>query len=78
MVDYIEWLKSAAMKVEELSQNTKFVLKDLFLGTKWNTLQNGEKRELGRQFRYFVDSGKIPNVITIESPKGTATTYQKK
>ena len=31
MVDYIEWLKSAAMKVEELSQNTKFVLKDLFL-----------------------------------------------
>ena len=77
MVDYVDWLKTAATKVENLPKNTRFVLRDLFEGTKWNTLQNRERRELGRKFRYCVDSNRILNVIVIDSPKGVATTYKK-
>lgn len=76
-MDYDLWINKAIMKIGELSVDTKFVLKDLFSGVEWNELARGEKTNLGRKFKVNVDNKTIPNVIVIDSPKGTSTTYKK-
>ena len=76
-MDYDIWLNKAIMKIGELDYNTKFVLKDLFSGIEWNKLARGEKTNLGRKFKENVDKKAMPNVIVIDSPKGTSTTYKK-
>lgn len=76
-MDYGIWVNKAIMKIGELENGTIFVLKDLFLGVEWNELAKGEKTNLGRKFKENVDEKTIPNVIVINSPKGTSTTYQK-
>ena len=61
-MDYEKWLNVAISKTGVLSQGTTFLLKDLFDGVNWNTLQNGECRELGRQFKIKVNNNLVPNV----------------
>ncbi len=76
-MDYNIWINKAIMKIGELENNTNFILKDLFSGVEWNKLARGEKTNLGRRFKENVDKKAIPNVIVIDSPKGTSTTYKK-
>ena len=76
-MDYVVWINKAIMKIGELENNTKFTLKDLFSGIEWNKLGRGEKTYLGRKFKENVERKVIPNVIVIDSPKGTSTTYEK-
>ena len=76
-MDYNVWINKAIMKIGELENNTTFILKDLFSGVEWNKLARGEKTNLGRRFKENVDKKAIPNVIVIDSPKGTSTTYKK-
>lgn len=76
-MDYEVWINKAIMKIGELEGETTFVLKDLFTGVEWSTLERGEKTNLGRKFKANVDNKKISNVIVIDSPKGTSTTYKK-
>lgn len=76
-MNYDTWINKAIMKIGELEYNTEFVLKDLFSGVEWNKLAKGEKTNLGRKFKGNVDTKLIPNIIVIDSPKGTSTTYKK-
>lgn len=76
-MDYEVWVNKAIMKIGELAAETTFVLKDLFTGVEWDTLERGEKTNLGRRFKANVDNKKISNIIVIDSPKGTSTTYKK-
>ena len=61
-MDYEKWLNEAISKTGALPQGTIFLLKDLFDGVNWNTLQNGERREFGRQFKIKVNRNLVPNV----------------
>lgn len=61
-MDYEKWLNEAISKTEVLPQGTIFLLKELFDGVNWNMLQNGERRELGRQFKIKISSGLVPNI----------------
>ena len=47
-MDYERWLNEAIAATGALHQNMTFLLKDLFDGVRWRTLQPGERRELGR------------------------------
>lgn len=76
-MDYDIWMNKVLINIGKLEKGTKFVVKDLFPGVEWNTLKPGEKSHLGRLFKKSIDDHKIPEVIIIDSPKGTATTYQK-
>lgn len=76
-MDYEKWLNLAISKTGALPQGTVFVLKDLFVGTEWNTLSNGERRELGRQFKIKVNHGLVPNVKFIGKAQNNSSQYEK-
>lgn len=76
-MDYEIWTNKAIMKIGELACGLSFVIKDLFPGIEWNKLATGEKYHLGRKFKKAVENGIIPNIMIIESPKGTSNTYKK-
>ena len=76
-MDYIVWLNKAVMKIGALGKGTTFTLKDLFSGVEWNELDRGQKLHLGRRFKAEVVNKSIPNIVVIDSPKGTSTTYKK-
>ena len=77
-MDYEKWLFEAISKTGTLLPNTVFVLKDLFDGVKWNTLSPGERREFGRQFKYKVTRGLIPNVEYIGKAQNNSSQYIKR
>ena len=76
-MDYIVWLNKAVMKIGALRRGTTFTLKELFSGIEWNELDRGQKLHLGRRFKAEVVNKSIPNIVVIDSPKGTSTTYKK-
>ena len=75
---YETWINKAISKTGSLQPNTTFVLKDLFDGVEWNRISNGEKRELGRQFKHKVTSELIPSVILNGKAANGSTNYKKK
>ena len=76
-MDYELWINKAVMKIGALEKEKVFTLKDLFSGTEWNELSKGERLNFGRRFKAAVVNKSIPNIVIIESPKGTSTTYNK-
>lgn len=77
-MDYEKWINEAISKTGALPLGTIFVLKDLFDGVTWNTLQNGEKRELGRQFKIKVNRNLIPNVEYYDRAQNNSSRYIKR
>jgi hypothetical protein len=77
MVDYELWLNMAISKTGGLAEGTQFVLKDLFDGIKWSELTNGEKRELGRQFKVEVNRGMVPGITCNGKAMNNSTLYRK-
>lgn len=75
MVDYDECLNVAQEKILTLEIRYTFLLKDLYSGTDWNKLSSGEKRELGRRFKYAVNTGDIKNVTYIGKAKNNSAQY---
>lgn len=61
MIDYDVILNEARQKISTLNLKTQFSLKDLFLGVQWESFSGGERRELGRRFKYAVNKGEVPN-----------------
>ena len=76
-MDYIVWINKAVMKIGALGKGTTFTLKDLFSGIEWNELDRGQKLHLGRIFKVEVANKSIPNIVVIDTPKRTSTTYKK-
>ena len=77
-MDYEKWINEAISKSGALPVETIFVLKDLFEGVTWNTLQNGEKRELGRQFKNKVNRNLVPNVEYYDRAQNNSSRYIKR
>lgn len=77
-MDYEKWINEAISKTGALSQDETFLLKDLFDGISWNTLQNGERRELGRQFKIKVKRNLVPNVQYWGKADNNSAIYIKK
>lgn len=77
LADYNELLKKASLKTEELSSNTIFTLRSLFVGTFWNDLKKGVRLELGRRFKQAVIANTIPHVIYIGKNDSNASLYRK-
>ena len=76
-MDYERWINDAISKTGALSPNTIFLLKDLFDGVRWNTLTNGERRELGRQFKIKVNRGLVLNVKYKDKAPNNSSRYIK-
>lgn len=76
-MDYEKWINEAISKTGALSQDETFLLKDLFDGISWNTLQNGERRELGRQFKIKVKRNLVPNVQYLGKADNNSAIYIK-
>ena len=76
-MDYEKWINVAISKTGGLENGTIFLLKDLFDGVKWNTLSNGERRELGRQFKIKVNHDLVPNVEYIGKAQNNSAKYKK-
>ena len=76
-MNYEQWVCMAISKTGSLQKGTIFLLKDLFNGIQWSKLNNGERRELGRQFKHKVTSGIVPKVIYIGKAQNNSAQYQK-
>lgn len=76
-MDYEKYINSAIMSIGKLKSRTRFTLKDLFPGIEWNTISSGDRRELGRRFKYEVKSGKIPNVTYVGKAQNNSSQYVK-
>lgn len=76
-MDYILWINKAISQSGRLSLGSEFLLKDLYLGTEWNKLTSGERRELGRRFKFEVIRGRVPNVHFIGKANNNSTQYKK-
>lgn len=77
-MDFEVWLEKANNKIETLSNNSIFVLKDLFVGVEWNRLKVGDRMELGRRFKNAVNRRYIENVIYIGKAANNSAQYQVK
>lgn len=76
-MDYERWLNEAIAATGALHQNMTFLLKDLFDGVRWRTLQPGERRELGRQFKIKVVRNLVPNVKYLGKADNNSARYIK-
>ena len=78
MIDYERWINRAISKTGGIKEGSFFVLKDLFDGIEWNELENGEKRELGRRFKYLVKNKMVPYVDYNDKAPNNSARYRKK
>ena len=76
-MDYEKLLGIAEQKIIVLDIETEFFLKDLFDGTEWKKLKRGEKLSLGRRFKNFVETGKLPKVIYVGKAQNNSAIYRK-
>ena len=76
MVDEI-WINRAISKTGALSFGTTFLLKDVFDGIEWNRFSSGDKRDFGRQFKFNVKRGFVPNVIYVGKAQNNSAVYRK-
>lgn len=76
-MNYDLWINLAISKTGGLKRGAVFCLKDLFDGIKWKELENGEKRELGRQFKIKVKQGMIPDIVHIGKAQNNSALYRK-
>ena len=77
MIDYDVILNEARQKISTLNLNTQFSLKDLFLGVQWESFSGGERRELGRRFKYAVNKGEVPNTRWFDKAQNGTNMYIK-
>lgn len=76
-MDYDLWLNKAKKKIENLSSERQFLLKELFQGTEWNELSRGEKLSFGRYFKNAVNDGTISDVFYIGKADNNSAKYKK-
>ncbi len=77
-MDYEGWYAKALKTLSSLTSGDTFETKDLFKGTEWDTLTNGEKRSFGRYFSSKVNDGAIEDVIRIGEGKTHHNKYVKR
>ena len=77
-MDYRKWTEDALLKV---SQNIKigevFILKDLFEGCVWATLNKGEPSAFGRYFSNEVNEVRIDSVVYAGKNQRGYNQYQR-
>lgn len=71
------WMQKAQVAIEKLAPSYIFVLKDLFDGIEWNTLEKGERTTFGKTFKNAVKNGDFPNVIFVGKAQNNSSKYQK-
>ena len=76
-MDYDIWVKKSLKRIEELDNNTRFYLKDLFKGFEWGELTAGDRRSFGKVFKNKVISGHIPHVRFLEKAANNSAVYKK-
>ena len=76
-MDYEKWFKSAKDAIQRLDPGTSFCVKNLFAGTKWDTLSPGEKKGFGRYFSSAVRDGRTEDVVRDGESKTHSTKYKR-
>ena len=77
-MDYEGWFEKALTTISTLSSGDTFEAKDLFKGTEWDLLTNGEKRSVGRYFSSKVNDGVIGDVARKGEGKTHHNEYVKR
>ena len=77
MMNYEEWISSARTATNTITANHIFVLKDLFDGIRWTSLERGEKLELGRRFKHAVMQNSVPFVKYFGKAQNNSAQYIK-
>lgn len=62
VMDYDELIDKAVTHIGNIQARDIFLVKDLFLGTEWKSLEKRDKLGFGRHFKKFVVDGKIPDI----------------
>lgn len=72
-----ELLQSALEELNKLESEEEFLLKDLFLGYRWNRIDRGERLILGNMFLHHVRTNRTDVEVL---PRGTSgqQRYRKK
>lgn len=76
-MDYFDLLAMARKSIEHLAVNTEFLLKDLFEGTFWKSLQKRDRLGLGKCFKNEVINNKIENVQYLGKVENNSAKYKK-
>lgn len=76
-MDYDNLLQMAEEAIEHLDEGCVFRLRDLYVGTYWNSLKTGERLSLGQRFKNCVRRGNIANVIYIGKAENNSALYKK-
>lgn len=74
-MDYEQMLNLAKDKIQSLSDETTFMLRELFEGTFWNAIPKGQRLELGRRFKDLVNKRKIASVEYIGKAENNSALY---
>ena len=77
MINYQEWIELAKSVTNDVAPNRVFKLKDLFDGIVWDSLDRGDRLELGRQFKCAVMQNLVPHVIYFGKAQNNSAQYIK-
>lgn len=76
-MNYEEFRVHVTAAINELPNQTAFLLKDLFKGTEWNELPRGDKLLFGKNFCKDVRENRIENVRWLGKAPNNSTQYIK-
>ena len=76
-MEYEELLNEAKLTIGKLEHGKQFVVKDLFMGAKWESLSNGDKKGFGRYFSKALREGELPSIEHIGETKAHHNKYIK-
>ena len=76
-MDYQHLMLKANQGLGKVKQGQEFLVKELFQGTEWSNLTNGERRSFGRHFKNEVLDGKVPGVEFIKKADNNSSKYRR-
>ena len=77
-MDFRKWTEDALEKVNlNIKIGDVFILKDLFEGCVWSTLEKGEPAAFGRYFSNEVSEKRIDSIIYVGKNKRGNNQYQR-
>ncbi len=76
-MDYEKLFQNACQKILQIPMDTKFCVKDLFLGVEWEQLKKGEKLYFGRYFKNMVENKKVEQVEFLKKAENNSAVYVK-
>ena len=75
VLDAANWMEKAIQAISKLEDGTIFVLKDLFEGTEWKALPEGDRLYFGKDFKHRVLLGSVPRVKYLKKAQNNSAQY---